>query len=81
MADQGNSELARAVQEITERAELLVREEIALAKAEMTEKAARGCASVLSLLSVLPSSGLTAVPLRQYQRTPAHHRYRHHDAE
>ena len=37
MADQ-NSELAQAIQEITERAELLVREEIALAKAEMKEK-------------------------------------------
>ena len=32
------SELARAVQDITEKAQLLVREEIELAKAEMTEK-------------------------------------------
>ena len=38
MADQGNSELARAIQDVTERAQLLVREEIALAKAEMTDK-------------------------------------------
>ena len=38
MADQQTSELGRAVQEVTERAQLLVREEIALAKAEMTEK-------------------------------------------
>jgi uncharacterized membrane protein YqjE len=32
------TELARAVQDVTRRAELLVREEIELAKAEMTEK-------------------------------------------
>ena len=32
------SELAQAVQEVSERASLLVREEIELAKAEMTEK-------------------------------------------
>jgi uncharacterized membrane protein YqjE len=32
------TELARAVQEVTQRAELLVREEVALAKAEMTDK-------------------------------------------
>ena len=38
MADQQTSELARAIQDVTERAQLLVREEIALAKAEMTEK-------------------------------------------
>jgi uncharacterized membrane protein YqjE len=38
MADQQPSELARAIQDVTEKAELLVREEIALAKAEMTEK-------------------------------------------
>jgi uncharacterized membrane protein YqjE len=38
MADQQTSELARAIQEVTEKAELLVREEIALAKAEMTDK-------------------------------------------
>jgi uncharacterized membrane protein YqjE len=38
MADQQPSELARAVQDITEKAQLLVHEEIALAKAEMTEK-------------------------------------------
>jgi uncharacterized membrane protein YqjE len=38
MADQQTSELARAIQDVTQKAELLVREEIALAKAEMTEK-------------------------------------------
>ena len=38
MPDQQSSELARAIQDVTQRAELLVREEIALAKAEMTEK-------------------------------------------
>ena len=38
MPDQ-TTELAQAIQEVTERVELLVREEIALAKAEMTEKA------------------------------------------
>jgi len=38
MAEQNSSELARAIQDVTERAELLVREEIALAKAEMTDK-------------------------------------------
>ena len=41
MADQGNSELARAIQDVTERAQLLVREEIALAKAEMQEKVSK----------------------------------------
>ena len=38
MPDQQTSELARAVQDITEKAQLLVHEEIELAKAEMTEK-------------------------------------------
>ena len=38
MADNQTSELARAIQEITEKAQLLVHEEIELAKAEMTEK-------------------------------------------
>jgi uncharacterized membrane protein YqjE len=38
MADQQTSELARAIQDITEKAQVLVREEIELAKAEMTEK-------------------------------------------
>jgi uncharacterized membrane protein YqjE len=38
MPDQQSSELARAIQDVTQRTELLVREEIALAKAEMTEK-------------------------------------------
>ena len=35
---QQSSELARAIQDVTERAQLLVREEVALAKAEMTDK-------------------------------------------
>lgn len=38
MPDQQPSELARAVQDITEKAQLLVHEEIELAKAEMTYK-------------------------------------------
>ena len=39
MADEpSTSELGRAIQEVSERASLLVREEIELAKAEMTEK-------------------------------------------
>jgi uncharacterized membrane protein YqjE len=38
MTDQPASDLARAVQDITEKAQLLVREEIELAKAEMTDK-------------------------------------------
>jgi uncharacterized membrane protein YqjE len=38
MPDNQTSELAQAIQEATERASLLVREEIELAKAEMTEK-------------------------------------------
>src|SRR5262245_24794176 len=36
--DPTTSELGRAIQEVSERASLLVREEIELAKAEMTEK-------------------------------------------
>ena len=36
--DHDQSDLARAIQDITEKAQLLVHEEIALAKAEMTEK-------------------------------------------
>jgi hypothetical protein len=38
MPDQQTSELARAIQDVTEKAQLLVREEIELAKAEMTDK-------------------------------------------
>jgi uncharacterized membrane protein YqjE len=38
MADQRPSELGEAIQEVTEKVQLLVREEIALAKAELTEK-------------------------------------------
>ncbi len=41
MADNGTSELAQAIQDVTERASLLVREEIELAKTEMTEKAGK----------------------------------------
>ena len=38
MPDQDTSELARAIQDVTEKAQLLIREEVELAKAEMTEK-------------------------------------------
>ncbi len=38
MTDQETSELAEAIQEVSEQASLLVREEIALARAEVTEK-------------------------------------------
>jgi uncharacterized membrane protein YqjE len=38
MPDQSSSELARAIEDVTEKAQLLVREEIELAKAEMTYK-------------------------------------------
>jgi uncharacterized membrane protein YqjE len=38
MPDNQTSELAQAIQEVSEKASLLVREEIDLAKAEMTEK-------------------------------------------
>src|SRR5919197_14778 len=38
MPDQSPSDLGKAIQEVSERASLLVREEIELAKAEMTEK-------------------------------------------
>jgi uncharacterized membrane protein YqjE len=47
MTDQETSELAQAIQEVSEKASLLVREEIALAKAELTQKLtglARGAA-------------------------------------
>src|SRR5262249_31690203 len=47
MPDQDTSELGKAIQEVSEKASLLVREEIALAKAELTQKAmglARGAA-------------------------------------
>jgi hypothetical protein len=47
MSDQQTSELGKAIQEVSEKASLLVREEIALAKAELTEKftgLARGAA-------------------------------------
>jgi hypothetical protein len=38
MPDNQTSELAQAIQDVSDKASLLVREEIALAKAEMTEK-------------------------------------------
>ena len=47
MTDQETSELGQAIQEVSEKASLLVREEIALAKAELTQKIsglARGAA-------------------------------------
>ena len=41
MVDPTTSDLGKAVQDVTEKAQLLVREEIELAKAEMTEKVTR----------------------------------------
>ena len=41
MANNQTSELGQAIQEVTERASLLIREEIELAKAEMSEKAGK----------------------------------------
>ena len=41
MSEQPTSDLGRAVTEVTEKAQLLVREEIALAKAEMEEKVSK----------------------------------------
>jgi uncharacterized membrane protein YqjE len=41
MTDQRPSDLGEAIQEVTEKVQLLVREEIALAKAELTEKISR----------------------------------------
>jgi uncharacterized membrane protein YqjE len=41
MADNQTSDLGQAIQEVTDRASLLVREEIELAKAEVTEKVTR----------------------------------------
>jgi len=41
MATDTNTELAQAIQDVTEKAQLLVREEVALAKAEMTEKVSK----------------------------------------
>ena len=38
MSDHDTTELGKAIQEVSEKASLLVREEIALAKAELTEK-------------------------------------------
>lgn len=41
MSDQPTSELGRSVQEVAEKAQLLVREEIELAKAEVSEKVSK----------------------------------------
>ena len=41
MSDQSPSEFARAVQDVTERGQLLIREEIELAKAEVQAKASK----------------------------------------
>src|SRR5918999_4549655 len=41
MADNRTSDLGEAIQEVTERASLLVREEIELAKAEVTDKVSK----------------------------------------
>jgi uncharacterized MAPEG superfamily protein len=51
MSDQQTSELGKAIQEVSETASLLVREEIALARAELTQKVtglARGAAIAAS---------------------------------
>ena len=61
MPEQPSSELARAIQDVTEKAQLLVREEVALAKAEMEDKAkklARGAvfgvvAGVFAVLALI----------------------------
>src|SRR4051812_50152685 len=60
MTDPQTSELGKAIQEVSEKASLLVREEIALAKAELTEKisglakgAAVGAAAGVFLLAGL----------------------------
>src|SRR3954453_21321827 len=60
MPEQQTSELAQAITDVTEKAQLLVREEIALAKAEVTEKvsglvkgAAVGAAAGVFLLAGL----------------------------
>ena len=60
MSDQGQTDIARAVQEVSERASLLIREEIELAKAEVTAKisklakgAAIGAAAGVFLLGAL----------------------------
>ena len=66
MPEPSTSDLAKAIQEVSERASLLVREEIELAKAEMTEKvtkllkgavvgAAAGIFAVASLIYLLHS--------------------------
>jgi uncharacterized membrane protein YgcG len=58
--EQQTSELAQAIQEVSEKASLLVREEIELAKAELTQKvsalaraAAIGAAAAVFLLAAL----------------------------
>jgi uncharacterized membrane protein YqjE len=74
MPDQSSSELARAIQEVTEKAQLLVREEVALAKAEMTDKVTKlvkgaifgivaGVFAVFALIYLLHSLswGLTSI--------------------
>jgi hypothetical protein len=60
MADQGQTELARAIQEVTDRTSVLIREEIELAKAEVSAKASRlakgaaiGAAAGVFLLAAL----------------------------
>lgn len=66
MPEPSTSDLAKAIQEVSERASLLVREEIELAKAEMTEKvtklakgaavgAAAGIFAVAALIYLLHS--------------------------
>jgi uncharacterized membrane protein YqjE len=60
MSDQQTSEMARAIQDVTEKAQLLVREEIELAKAEVTDKVSKltrgaaiaGAASVFAVFGI-----------------------------
>ena len=69
------SELAKAVQEVTERAQLLVREEIALAKAEMTDKVAklvRGVAFLMKRNASRPPSAPSRNRISVVIRKPSH---------
>ena len=67
------SELGQAIQEVSERASLLIREEIELAKAEMTEKLTKLIkATLTSPLPPRPTVGeAAATPARQGTVTPA----------
>ena len=60
MTDPNTSELGRAIQEVTEKLQLLVREEIALAQAEMQQKLAKLVRGIVagSLAAVFALFGL-----------------------